>query len=857
MRNILRFLLIFLFSSQLNSNIHLLVEDNPVTIGKIASKIFLDEIQKANELNKQIVFILPTGSSPIPMYQELIVLYEKGALDLSKVITFNMDEYVGLDKDHPQSYYYFMQENFFGLVINKLTEQKLSRYGLNSDIKPKKLKKSQLSAYHDWLSNLKSHLIKNDPLIYLDNLSDSLFNHLLNDKDLPSIQTLKSKISHDQQLSEKGIRSENIHIPNGSSEDVKVEAENYRQALKKIRENENTTIVLFGGIGPNPAHIAFNDFIAEPEFLDPNKSESQKLELAIKSQTRVVDLAPGTLKANSRFFEKKIESVPKKAITIGMSEVLNSDKIVIIATGCAKTNAIYKTFTSDPTYHVPSSILKKYNKNDLLFLIDNDAYGNKASLSLYSELQNSNSNLKKEICIVNDLLEPQDIWKVIKNKNPSIISNAHSIQHKDINQVFLPCGQNILWISNRSFEPSLITQLKSNNHIETYNGSDLKELELEIKRFKPDIILFPKNSTLSKHLGEIKKYISSSVNKKSILGIFYDTYETENNVFFPLSKRQIKDKANALKKFHKSQVCRTRFDLIITELAKMNPHFSYCENYLFQELTYQNEVFKLESLPDQYFIERSSTSTAKLKDYQSFEFQKEDEVLIIAPHPDDAEIGTGSLIQYLGRKQIPVTIANATSGHRASISKNDMLASISLTPSLLAQIKELDEETISDKALKMQIREMESENAIKSLNPHSKVLALKLPFYDAPKYLDQTQDAQIVDRFYLENLSSSNRAFVFLPHPEDDHPAHRATYHLFLKRVQNFKKEHPDKKIIIANYTTPWTGRWNLYDYSQNKGNKLFAYVGSERLVGKGKKSIDLKRLGGDFASRYRIFSLN
>ncbi|MDR0510485.1 MAG: glucosamine-6-phosphate deaminase [Rikenellaceae bacterium] len=56
---------------------------------------------------------LPTGTTPLGVYRELIRLYEQGKVSFANVVTFNMDEYVGLPADHPQSYHYFMWENFF------------------------------------------------------------------------------------------------------------------------------------------------------------------------------------------------------------------------------------------------------------------------------------------------------------------------------------------------------------------------------------------------------------------------------------------------------------------------------------------------------------------------------------------------------------------------------------------------------------------------------------------------------------------------------------------------------------------------------------------------------------------------
>ncbi len=59
---------------------------------------------------------LPTGSSPLGVYRELVKLHKEGSLSFKNVVTFNMDEYVGLPEEHPQSYHYFMQDNLFGHV---------------------------------------------------------------------------------------------------------------------------------------------------------------------------------------------------------------------------------------------------------------------------------------------------------------------------------------------------------------------------------------------------------------------------------------------------------------------------------------------------------------------------------------------------------------------------------------------------------------------------------------------------------------------------------------------------------------------------------------------------------------------
>lgn len=59
---------------------------------------------------------LPTGSSPLGMYRELVALNQQGKVSFKHVITFNMDEYVNLPKEHPESYHSFMWNNFFNHI---------------------------------------------------------------------------------------------------------------------------------------------------------------------------------------------------------------------------------------------------------------------------------------------------------------------------------------------------------------------------------------------------------------------------------------------------------------------------------------------------------------------------------------------------------------------------------------------------------------------------------------------------------------------------------------------------------------------------------------------------------------------
>ena len=71
---------------------------------------------KAAVTDKPFVLGLPTGGTPIATYKELIRMYQAGEVSFENVITFNMDEYVGLPEEHPESYHSFMAKNFFDHV---------------------------------------------------------------------------------------------------------------------------------------------------------------------------------------------------------------------------------------------------------------------------------------------------------------------------------------------------------------------------------------------------------------------------------------------------------------------------------------------------------------------------------------------------------------------------------------------------------------------------------------------------------------------------------------------------------------------------------------------------------------------
>lgn len=95
----------------------LIIQPDYQTMSQWAANYVASKINKAQPTpEKPFVLGLPTGSSPLGMYKDLIDLNKKGVVSFKNVVTFNMDEYVGLPQQHPESYFSFMWNNFFNHV---------------------------------------------------------------------------------------------------------------------------------------------------------------------------------------------------------------------------------------------------------------------------------------------------------------------------------------------------------------------------------------------------------------------------------------------------------------------------------------------------------------------------------------------------------------------------------------------------------------------------------------------------------------------------------------------------------------------------------------------------------------------
>lgn len=213
-------------------------------MGKAAAALFVACVEE----KPNAVLGLATGSTPIPTYSEMAKAYEGGVVDFSGVTTFNLDEYVGLAPDHPQSYRYFMEENLF------------------------------------------------------------------------------SKIN---------IPKECTHVLSGLATDPEAECGAYEDMIDAAGGIDLQIL----GLGNN-GHIAFNEPAAD-----------------FAARTHTVELTESTIEANKRFFESADE-VPRKAYTMGIGSIMKAKKIVLLANGAAKADAVAAMVEGPVTPTCPASILQ-------------------------------------------------------------------------------------------------------------------------------------------------------------------------------------------------------------------------------------------------------------------------------------------------------------------------------------------------------------------------------------------------------------------------------------------------------------------------------------------------------------------
>lgn len=215
-------------------------------------------IKAANEVaavltqNPNAVLGLATGQTPVGMYEELVVRYQRGEIDFSSCKTVNLDEYVGLSGGEPHSYHYFMDQH--------------------------------------------------------------LFKHV-------------------------NIQKEHTHIPDGTASNIQLECQAYNQLLDSLGGIE----LLVLGLG-HDGHIGFNE---------PGTS--------LEGRTHCTELTKRTIDANQRFFKNR-ENMPKKAITMGLRDIMAAKRILLLVSGIEKAETVRAALTGPITLEIPASVLQLHHQ---------------------------------------------------------------------------------------------------------------------------------------------------------------------------------------------------------------------------------------------------------------------------------------------------------------------------------------------------------------------------------------------------------------------------------------------------------------------------------------------------------------
>ena len=171
-----------------------------------------------------------------------------------------------------------------------------------------------------------------DEYVGLDGSNDQSYRYFMN-------KNLFSRVN---------IDIKNTYVPDGTNPDTEACCEAYNTLLKNIGAADLQLL----GIGPN-GHIGFNEPGA-----------------AFEKETHCVDLTESTIKANARFFES-MDEVPKQAYTMGIKNIMAAKKILLMATGTSKAEALYNSLYGPITPNVPASILQLHP--DLTVVADEDA----------------------------------------------------------------------------------------------------------------------------------------------------------------------------------------------------------------------------------------------------------------------------------------------------------------------------------------------------------------------------------------------------------------------------------------------------------------------------------------------------
>ena len=256
----------------------IVILNDAIEVAAYGADIFTAQLNR----NARSILGLATGSTPVALYQALIERNQAGDVSFKEATSFNLDEYLGLDGSHPQSYRHFM--------------------------------------------------------------NSQLFDHI-------------------------DINKAHTYVPPGHAKNPVAACHEYEE---RIAEKGGIDIQLLG-IGRN-GHIGFNE---------PSSG--------LTSRTRVKTLTKATIDDNARFF-KPDEYQPHLSITMGIGTILDAKKVVLLATGENKAEAIQAMIEGPLTAACPASALQMHR--DAVIVIDKAAASKLKDIEFYQHIEAENQKLQ-------------------------------------------------------------------------------------------------------------------------------------------------------------------------------------------------------------------------------------------------------------------------------------------------------------------------------------------------------------------------------------------------------------------------------------------------------------------------------
>ena len=228
--------------------------------------------------------------------------------------------------------YSHLSEIAAGIIVKVILEKPDCVLGLATGTSPVGTYKKLIEYYENkFISFKRVHTVNLDEYVGLAEENEQSYHYFM----------------HDILFDHIDINRENIHIPCGLGDNLELNCREYDAILK-----EHPTDLQLLGIGSN-GHIGFNE---------PNTP--------FKSFTHIVELTERTRHDNARLFGFG-DSVPKQAITMGIVGICHAKRILILASGAGKADAVHDMVCGDISEHCPASILQLHN--DATLVVDEAA----------------------------------------------------------------------------------------------------------------------------------------------------------------------------------------------------------------------------------------------------------------------------------------------------------------------------------------------------------------------------------------------------------------------------------------------------------------------------------------------------